>query len=87
MKEYRFLKLLTTVCVIKAQTLVTTSKSKIELDSHAEKCIVEDKFKSYMIIIGQLMSTDTTQMMTISVLKQLMLQHAMTIHIVDSYTS
>ena len=49
---------------------VACSKTKVELDAHADTCVVGDTVEAFMTIIDQLMTTVMMQKMTTEVPKQ-----------------
>ena len=57
-----------------AHASVVSSKPKVELDSHADKCVVGDIVKSFIMIIDQSTSTVINEKMAADVPKQLMPQ-------------
>ena len=82
MKEFRIVILLTTVQVAGAEASVASIKSETELDLQSKTTV-----KSELTTIGLSMITVMNKKMATSVTIQSMLQCAMTIHIVERFTS
>ena len=68
-------------------TLVAITKPKVELDSHADTCVVGDNCLSTLDHNRPVMSLVTIQMMATEVPRQLMPQYGTMIHKVDRIIS
>ena len=77
------IKPLTTVQDMVAHASVASRKPKVELDSHADTCVVGDSYLVIHAIVDQLMSAVTFKKKATEVPRQLLLQYGIKIHRVD----